>query len=110
MKARLPQQYWCCLYNIEYHVDHITLNTYQNRILDDGEGGYQHNDGEDKGADGIGNGPLRLKVDDQGGNENSDALEHVAHHMDKGCPYIQIGRRCTESRTPTRSHTIHNHP
>ena len=41
------------------------------RVAEDGDGGGQDEDGEDEGADGVNDRPLRLEVDHQGSREHA---------------------------------------
>ena len=44
------------------------------------ERGAEHEDGEDEGADGVDDVPLGLEVDDQGSDEDAQALEVTNGH------------------------------
>ena len=64
-----------CVYTDLHHVvadaGWCGLHEDLQRVAEDGDGGGQHQDGEDEGADRVDDRPLRLEVDHQGSREHA---------------------------------------
>ena len=66
------------------------LHQHLQRVPQDGDCGGEDQDGEDEGADGVNDGPVRFEVDDDRCSEHSERLEEVTDHMDECCLDIDV--------------------
>ena len=66
------------------------LQQHSQGLLQDRDGGGQHNNREDDRQDGVDDAPVGLEVDHDGAREDADGLDEVAHHVDESSCNIQI--------------------
>ena len=59
-------------------------------IFEDGHGRHQNHDREQERADRVSDCPLWLDVDDCRGDNDTDALYHIADHVDDSCANVQV--------------------
>ena len=66
------------------------LQQHSQGLLQDRDGGGQHNNSEDDRQDGVDDAPIGLEIDHDGAREDTDGLDEVAHHVDESSCNIQI--------------------
>ena len=54
------------------------------------DGGGQHEDAEEEGADGVDEVPFRLEVDHNGCDEDAKGLEEVSNNVDEGSSHVDV--------------------
>ena len=65
-----------------------SLHQKAHAIFEDGHSGKHDKDREQESANWVSDGPIGLNVDDYGGDDDAQTLDHVAHHMDDGGTHI----------------------
>lgn len=97
-----------CLVHL-LHVDALwnALHQHIENVANDGKGGEEDNDREEKGTDWIDNVVLGKKVNHQRSNEHAQTLEKVTKNVDEGGTYVDVALSLVGSTGETISPLLH---
>ena len=59
-------------------------------LAQDADGGGEHEDAEEEGADGVDEVPFRLEVDHDGCDEDAKGLEEISNNVDEGSSHVDV--------------------